>query len=159
MAYDVQYICTAPCCLGTNSTVKEFTVLLIQVLRVSHPAALEGSTHYAREIVNRFLKKFTQIDISYIKPHEHKFRHFIAESRMEIAFAGRPRGFKVPSYKIYKYEHSEWLAVVFEVQTRLIKRYIPPQCDFDLLKIERTDYLHLTGCAQRPITDTSVSYI
>ena len=149
----------APCCWGKDSTVKEFTFLLIQVLHVSHPAALEGSTYYAREIVNRIFKKYTQIDVSCIDPHEHKFRHLIAESRLEIAFAGRPRGFKVPSYKIYKYEHSEWLAVVFEVQTRLIKRYIPPQCDFDLLKIERTDYLPLAGCAQRQVVDARVSYM
>ena len=45
----------APCCWGKGSTVKEFTFLLIQVLHVSHPAALEGSTYYARQIVNRFL--------------------------------------------------------------------------------------------------------
>ena len=116
----------APCCWGKDSTVKEFTFLLIQVLHVSHPAALEGSTHYACEIVNRFFRKYTQIDISYIDPHEQKFRHWIAESRFEIAFAGRRRGFKVPSYKIYNYENSERLAVVFEVETRHIKRYIPP---------------------------------
>ena len=103
----------APCCLGTNCTVKEFTFLLIHVLHVSHPAALERSTHYAWPTVNRLFKKYTQIDISYIDTNEHKFRHLIAESRLEIAFAGRPRGFKVSSYKIYQYEHSEGLAVVF----------------------------------------------
>ena len=42
---------------------------------------------------------------------------------------------------------------MFEVETRLIKRYIPPHCDFDLLEIERTDYLPLAGCAQRQVTD------
>ena len=149
----------APCCWGKDSTVKEFTFLLIQVLHVLHPAAL-GSTYYAREIVNRFFRKYTQIDISNIDPHEHKFRPLIAQSRLEIAFAGRPRGFKVTSYKIYKYEHSEGLAVVFEVETRLIKRYIP-HCDFDLLEIERTDYLYLplAGCAQRQVRDARVSYM
>ena len=64
---------------------------------------------------NRLFKKYTQIDISYIDTHEHKFRHLIAESRLEIAFTGRPRGFNVSSYKIYRYEHSEGLAVVFGV--------------------------------------------
>ena len=149
----------ASCCWGKDSTIKEFTFLLIHVLHVSHPAALEGSTYYACEIVNRFFRKYTQIDISNIDPHEHKFRPLIAQSRLEIAFAGRPRGFKVPSYKIYKYEHSEGLAVVFEVETRLIKRYIPPHCDFDLLEIERTDYLPLSGCAQRQVMDARVSYM
>jgi hypothetical protein len=91
----------APCCF--DCSVKEFTFLLIHVLRVSHPAALEGSTRYAREIVDRFFSKYTQNDISHIEPHNHKFRNLIAESRLEIAFAGRPKGFKVPNYKVYRY--------------------------------------------------------
>ena len=45
----------ALCCLGRNFTVEEFTILLIYALHVSHPAALEGSTRYAREIVDGFL--------------------------------------------------------------------------------------------------------
>jgi len=61
--------------------------------------------------------------------------------------------------RFFKYEHSEGLAVVFEVETRLIKRYIPPHCDFDRLEIERTDYLPLLGCAQRQVADTRVSYM
>jgi hypothetical protein len=77
---------------------------------------------------------------------------------VEIAFAGRPRRFKVPNYKIYKYEHSERIAVVFEVETRLIQRYIPILCDSDVLEIERTDYLPLTGCA-RQVTDMRASYM
>ena len=67
--------------------------------------------------------------------------------------------FKVHRYKIYKYGHSEGFAAVFEVETRLIKRYMPLHCDFDLLEIERTDYLPLTGCAQRQVTDARVSYM
>jgi hypothetical protein len=126
---------------------------------VSHPAALEGSTHYAREIVDRFFRKYTQIDVGYIEPHNHKFLNLIAESRLEIAFAGRPKGFKVPNYKVYRYEHAEGLFVVFEVETRLIKRYIPPHCDFDLIEIERTDYLPLSWCAQRQMADMRVSYM
>ena len=136
-------------CLGIDSTVKEFTFLLIHVLHVSHPAALEGSMGYAGERVDRFFRKYTQNDVSNIEPHDYKFRNLVAESRLEIAFAGRPRGYKVPNLKIYKYEHSEGLAVVFEVETRLIKRHFPPHCDFDLLEIERTDCLPLMGCATR----------
>jgi hypothetical protein len=111
----------APCYLGTDFSVKEFTLLLIQVLHVSHPAAVEGSTHYAREIVDRFFKKYTRIDVSHIEPHTHKFRNLVAESRLKIAFVGKPRGFKAPSHKLYKYELSEGLAVVFQVETRLIR--------------------------------------
>jgi len=65
----------------------------------------------------------------------------------------------VPNYKIYKYERSQGLAVVFEVETRLIKRYIPPYCEFDILEIERTDYLPLSGCAQLQVADMRVSYM
>ena len=89
---------------------------------MSHPAALEGSTRYEREIVDRFFSEHTRIDVSYIEPHNHKFRNLVVESRLEIAFVGRPKRFRVPNYKIYECEHSEGLAVVFEAETRLIKR-------------------------------------
>ena len=56
--------CMAVCCVGIDSTIEEFTFLLIHVLHVSHPAALEGSTSYAREIVDRFFRKYTQSDVS-----------------------------------------------------------------------------------------------
>jgi hypothetical protein len=55
--------------------------------------------------------------------------------------------------------HSDGLAVVFEVETHLIKWYIPPHCDFDILEIERTDYLTLSGCAQQQVADMRVSYM
>jgi hypothetical protein len=90
----------APCCLGRRASVKEFTILLIHVLHVSHPAAIEESTHYARDIVDRFFKEHTNIDISYIEPHNHKFCNLAVESRLEIAFAGKPRRYKVPNCKL-----------------------------------------------------------
>ena len=129
----------APCCCGTQSTVKSFTVLLIHVLHVSHPDVLNASTSYAREIVDGFFREHTNIDTSYTDPHTHKFLHLNVESRVEIAFVGKPRKYKVPNYKIYKYEHSEGLAITFEVETRVIKRYIPPNSEFDLVEVERTD--------------------
>ena len=132
---------------------------MIHVLHVSHPAALEGSTQYAREIVDRYFSEHTQIDIGHIELHKYKFRNLPVESRLEIAFAGRPKRYKVPNFKIYKYEHSEDLSVVFEVDTRLIKRYIPPHCEFEVLEMERTDYLPLSGCSQRQVADMRVSYM
>ena len=147
----------ALCCIG--DTVKEFTVLLIHVLHVSHPAALEGSTRYAREIVDRFFQEHTRIDVRHLEPYNYKFCNLVAESRLEIAFVGRPKKFKVPNYKIYKYEHLEGLAVVFEVETRLIQRYIPVNSEFEVIEVERTDYLPLTGCTQRQIADMRVSYM
>jgi len=53
----------ASCCLGTQATVRNFTVLLIHVLHVSHPAALEGSTHYARQIVDNFLVNILRLTL------------------------------------------------------------------------------------------------
>jgi flavin reductase (DIM6/NTAB) family NADH-FMN oxidoreductase RutF len=44
----------ADCCLGKSSNIKDFTFFMIHVLHVSHPAALEGSTRYARPIVDNF---------------------------------------------------------------------------------------------------------
>jgi len=149
----------APCCVQLNNTVKEFTILLIQVLHVSHPSALEGSTRYARELVERFFREHTDIDVRNIETHDHKFRNLSVNSRLEIAFVGKPRRYKVPYYTIYKYEHSEGLAVVFEIETRLIKRFIPLHCEFDILEVERTDFLPLVGCTQRQMTDMRVSYM
>jgi hypothetical protein len=89
----------------------EILVLLIHVLHVSHLAALEGPTHYAREIVDNFFRTYTQINTKYIDPHNHKFSNLTVESRSEIAFVGKPRGLKVPNHQLYKYELSEGLAV------------------------------------------------
>ena len=65
----------APCCLGRRSNIKDFTFLMIHVLHVSHPAALEGSTRYARAIVDNFFVEHTNIDVSHIEPHNNKFRN------------------------------------------------------------------------------------
>jgi len=97
----------APCCGRNQSPVKNFTVLFLHVLHVSHPDVLNTSTRYAREIVDGFFREHTDIDISYIEPHTHKFLHLNVESRVEIAFVGKPRKYRVPNYKIYKYEHSK----------------------------------------------------
>jgi len=78
---------------------------------------------------------------------------------LEIAFAGKPRRYKVHNCNLFKFGHSEGLTIVFEVETRLIKRYIPPHGEFDLIEIDRTDYVSLTGCTQRQIADMRVSYV
>jgi hypothetical protein len=79
--------------------------------------------------VDRFFKKYTHIDGSQIEPHTHKFRNLISSSRLEIVFEGRPKGYRTPNYKVYKYEHSQGLVVVFEVEVRRVKRYVPPNCE------------------------------
>ena len=111
------------------------------------------------EIVDGFFRKYTRIDVSHIEPHDHTFLHLNVDSRLEIAFAGKPKGYKVPNCNIYKYEHSEGLTIAFEVETRLIRRYIPPHCEFDLIEVERTDFLPVSGCAQWQVGDMRVSYM
>ena len=79
----------ALCCLGTKSIVKEFTFLLIHVLhpvtsRVTRVASDSfGRVHAlcTRDSRSIFFSEHTRIDVSYIEPHEHKFRNLVAESR------------------------------------------------------------------------------
>jgi hypothetical protein len=108
------------------------------VLNVSHPLALEGSSVYAKQLVERFFRKYTRIDPALVEEHAHKFLRLAADSRLEIAFVGRPVGFQAPSYKIYKYEPSEALSVLFEVEVRVIRRYINPGYEYAIVEIERT---------------------
>jgi hypothetical protein len=129
------------CCSKKTWGDTEFTVLLVQVLNVSHPLALEGSSVYARQLVEGFFRKYTQIDPSLVEPHANKFLRLTAESRLEIAFVGHPVGFQAPSYKIYKYEPAGALSVVFEVEVRIIRRFINPGYEYAALEIERTDYI------------------
>jgi hypothetical protein len=63
----------APCCLGTDSAVKEFTFMVIHVLHVSQPAAFQGSTHYARERVDRFLANIHGLMLVILTPMNINF--------------------------------------------------------------------------------------
>jgi hypothetical protein len=67
-------------CLGRAFCTKEIMVLLVHVLHVSHPSALEASTTYARELMDKFFKKYTHRDLSQIEPYTHKLRNLIASS-------------------------------------------------------------------------------
>jgi hypothetical protein len=68
-------ICMAFCACYPRRQVgnTEFTVLLVHVLNVSHPAALEVSSRYARELVERFLSKYTKLSPVSVGDHPHKF--------------------------------------------------------------------------------------
>ena len=87
----------------------------MHVIHVSQLSVLLGSAAYARELVDRFFTKYTRMDLREIEPHNHNFRNLIASSRLEIAFEGRPKGHKIPNYKIYKYEHLKGPVVIFEI--------------------------------------------
>jgi hypothetical protein len=132
-------------CFCGPSCTREFTVLLVHVLHVSHPSALQGSIAYARELVARFFRNYTHEDVSQIETYTCKLCNLVSNSRLEIAFEGRPKGYKSPNYKVYKYEYSQGLVVIFEVEVHRVRRYIPPNCDYDPLEIERTDYWRVSS--------------
>jgi hypothetical protein len=101
--------------------------------------------------------KYTRIDLREIEAHNHKFRSLIASSGLEVAFEGRPKGYTIPNYKIYKYELSKGL-VLFALDVRLIKHYILPKAAYDYLEVERTDYLPLVGYVQRHMEEMGISF-
>jgi len=92
------------------------------------------------------------------EPHTSKFRNLIASSLLEICFEGMPKGYRKPNYKVYKYEHSQDLLVLFEFEVRLDRRYISPKCEYDHLEIERADHLPLYICVQRRDEDMRISF-
>jgi hypothetical protein len=96
-----------------------------------------------------------------VEEHAHKFLRLAADSRLEIAFVGRPVGFKAPSYKMYKYEPSGALSVIFEVEVRVIRRYINPGYDYAVLEIERTDYIpqYLSDYAYSRVACSESEYV
>jgi len=71
------------------------------------------------------------MDLREIEPHNHNFRNMIASSQLEIASEGRSKGSKIPNYKIYNDEHSKGLVVLFELEVRPIKVYIPQNTEYD----------------------------
>jgi hypothetical protein len=89
--------------------------------------------------VKNFFRKYTKVSPDRIDDHTHKFQHLVVESRLEIAFKGTPKGFQAPSYKVFTNENSNG-TVVFDVETRIVQRYITPGCTYNDLEIERTDF-------------------
>jgi hypothetical protein len=77
--------------------------------------------------------------------HAHKFKRLEVDSRLEIAFAGKLKGFQAP-YKVFTNGNPNG-TVVFDVETRIVQRYITPGCTYKDLEIERTDFLS-TYCGE-----------
>jgi hypothetical protein len=90
--------------------------------------------------VKIFFRKYTKVSPDRIDDHAHKFQHLEFDSRLEIAFEGKLKGFQAPSYKVFTNENSNG-TVVFNVETRVVQRYIAPGCTYNDLEIERTDFL------------------
>jgi hypothetical protein len=70
---------------------------------------------------------------------------------LEFAFEGKPKGFQAPSYKIFTNKNLNG-TVVFDVETRIVQRYITPGCTYNNLEIERTDFLS-HDCEETPETE------
>jgi hypothetical protein len=148
------------CCWGQCTCNKEvdsrdtpkFTVLLIHVAATSH-TALQDSDLFALVLVRNFFRRYTKIDPARVDEHTHKFKHLEVDSRLEIAFKGKPKGFQAPSYKVFTNDNPNG-TVVFDVETRIVQRYITPGCTYKDLEIERTEFLSTYG-GELVDTDTS----
>jgi hypothetical protein len=63
---------------------------------VSRPLALEGSSTYAKQLVQRFFRRHMNTDPAQVEAHAHKFLRSGVDSRIEIAFVGKPRSYQAP---------------------------------------------------------------
>jgi hypothetical protein len=120
---------------------RNVTVLLVHVVAATPRTALRYSSPYAIELVQNFFKKHMRINPSKVLELSDRFQNLEIDSRLEIGFEGKPRGFKVPSFAVYNHQ-SEHGIVIFEVETRVTARYIPPGAEYSELEIERTDFLN-----------------
>ena len=129
------------CWVNRNNDIQKFTVLLVHVVGSTPPSALRHATPYAIQLVQEFLKEHTEIDIGKVSDLSDRFRNLEVDSRLEIAFKGKPKGFAAPSQSVFTHQ-SEYGLVIFEVETRVTSRYIPPGAEYQELEIERTDFLN-----------------
>jgi len=111
------------------------------VVGFTPPSALRHSTHFAIQLVQEFLSKHTTIHIGKVTELSDRFRNLEVDSRLEIAFKGKPKGFTAPSHAVFTHQ-SEYGLVIFEVETQVTARYIPPGAEYQELEIERTDFLN-----------------
>jgi hypothetical protein len=113
----------------------------VHVVGSTPPSAIRQSTPFAIQLVQEFLKEHTKIDISKVTVLSDRFRNLEIDSRLEIVFKRKPKGFEAPSHSVYT-PQSEYGLVIFEVETRITARYIPPGAEYQELEIERTDFLN-----------------
>jgi hypothetical protein len=100
----------------------------------STPSALRHSTLFAIQLVQNFLTEHTTIDASKVTELSDRFRNLEVDSRLEIAFKGKPNGLEAPSHSVFTHQ-SEYGLVIFEVETRVTSRYIPPGAEYQELEI------------------------
>jgi len=133
----MSFICTG----SRKPVIRKFTVLLVHVVGSTPPSALRHSTRFAIQLVQDFLKQHIKIDIGKVSELSDRFQNLEVDSRLEIGFQGKPKKFEVPSHAVFTHQ-SEYGLVIFEVETRVVARYIPPGAEYQELEIERTDFLN-----------------
>jgi len=123
------------CTGGRKSDIRKFTVLLAHVVGSTPPSALRHSTPFAIQLVQDFLKEHTKIDIGKVSELSDRFRNLEVDSRLVIGFEGKSKKFEAPSHAVFTHQ-SEYCLVIFEVETRVVARYIPPGAEYQQLEIE-----------------------
>jgi hypothetical protein len=98
----------------------KFTVLLIHTVVATSHTVVWGSDLFALVLVKNFFHKYTKFDSARVDEHTHKFKCMEADSRLEIAFKGKCRGFQGLSCKVFTNDNPNG-AVVFDVQTRIVQ--------------------------------------
>lgn len=118
-----------------------FTIVYVHVVSSTSAHALRSADEFALTLVKEFFRKYTEVDLELLERHKGKFKGLICDSRIELAFKGKLKGFACPSYKIYTHNNA-YGTVIFDVETRILKRHIDPGCTYETLEIERTDFLY-----------------
>ena len=89
-------------CSGSRKPdFQKFTVLLVHVVGFNPPSALRHSTPSAIQLVQDFLKEHAKIDIGKVTELSDRFRSMEVDSRLYIAFKGKPKGFASNALTFY----------------------------------------------------------
>jgi hypothetical protein len=124
-----------------GQTYVKFTVLLEHVVAATPRTALRHSSAFAIQLIQNFLRKYTRVNPEKVLDLSDRFRHLEVGSRLEILFEGKPKKFVVPSYSVYNHQSEDGI-VIFELETRVTDRYIPPVTEYQEIEIGRTDFLN-----------------
>jgi hypothetical protein len=84
------------CSGNRRREIQKFTILLVHVVGSTPPCALRHSTPFAVQLVQDFLRQHTRVDIGLVTDLSDRFRNLEVDSRLEIVFPGKPKGFEVP---------------------------------------------------------------
>ena len=92
-------------CSGSRKPdIQKFTVLLVHVVGSIPPSALRQSAPIAIQLVQDFFIEHTKTDIDKVTELSDRFRNLEVDSRLEIVFKGKPKGFEIPSHAVFTHE-------------------------------------------------------